>query len=100
MHKEIYAFFIDGNRYAGPYMTFEAAFSYAIKFQTDFRIESLDDKVLATWSLWTGLYKVGVKYKFLIVDNDFNRKIYPDLVGQTLDKAPYGALVQDIEQSS
>lgn len=99
MFREHFVYFIDGGRFAGPFMTLEAAFSYAIKFQADFRIELKDDTILATWSLWTGLHKVGAKYKYLVVDNDFNRKICPDLIGQTLDKAPNGAMVQDVEQA-
>lgn len=97
MFKEHFVYFINGDRYAGPFMSFEAAFSHAIRYQTDFRIENAKEQVLATWSLWTGLYKVGVTYKYLVVDCDFNRKMCPDIVGQIFDKAPQNAIVQDVE---
>lgn len=97
MFKEHFVFFTESKRYAGPFMTFEAAFSHVARHQKDARIELADESVLATWSLWTGLFKVGAKYKFFVVDNEFNRKMVPHLIGQTLDEAPDGAMVQDIE---
>lgn len=100
MFSEHWIYFVDGKTYAGPFLTFQAAFSHVARHQKDARIEDANGNVLATWSLWTGLYKVNVKYKYLVVNNEFNRKNYPDLVGQTLDVAPSYAMVQDVEVSA
>lgn len=97
MFSEHYVYFMDSKSHAGPFFTFEAAFSHLVRYQKDARIETADGTILATWSVWTGLFKLNAKYKFLVVDNDFNREHHPMLVGQTLDIPPKSAIVQDIE---
>lgn len=97
MFIEHYVYFVEGQTYSGPYMTFESAFSHIARHQKDARIETADGKTIATWSTWTGLYKVGAKYKYFVVDNQHNRANYPDLVGKTLDEAPSYAIVKDVE---
>lgn len=98
MFSEHYIYFENAKRYSGPFFTFQAAFNHAIRYQTDFRIED-KDKVLATWSPMTGLYKTNATYKYLVVNNSYNKTNFPNLIGKTLDQAPMGAMVQDIEVS-
>jgi hypothetical protein len=100
MDEKFYVYFVRAKSYAGPFYCFEAAFSHLVRFGKEARIETGDDKVLATWSPWTGLFKVGVKYRYLVVDNEFNRTNHPDIVGQTFDEAPSFAMVQEIEAAS
>lgn len=95
--QKLHVKFTNSNTYSGPFFTFEAAFSHLIKFQTDSSIETDDGKVLATWSLITGLYRVGAKYKYLILDNEHNMNNFPNLIGEELDAAPNGAIVQEVE---
>lgn len=97
MFSKHFVIFTDSKKCDGPFFTFEAAFSHVAKHQKDCRIEDETDKVLATWSLWTGLVKTNVTYKYLVIDNEFNRANFPDLVGQLLDKAPAYAMVRDVE---
>lgn len=95
--QKLYVKFTKSNTYSGPFFTFEAAFSHLIKFQTDSSIETSEGKTLATWSLWSGLYKVGVKYKYLIVNNEYNKTNFSSLIGDIVDVAPNGAMVQEVE---
>lgn len=96
MGEELWVVFEAGG-VKGPFYAFEAAFSAVVKYGKDARIETKDDKVLATWNHWTGLYKVGAKYKYLVVDNEFNRQNYPTLVNQLVDEAPSYAMVREVE---
>jgi hypothetical protein len=95
--EKFYVFFTCSKSYAGPFFSFQAAFSHVVMHKKDARIEDANEKVLATWSLWTGLYKVGAKYKYRVVDNEFNRSQAPHLIGQILDEEPVGLIIQEIE---
>lgn len=97
MDQKLLVYFVDGKRFSGPFLTFEAAFSHITKHQKDARIETEEGQVLATWSLWTGLHRVNASYKYRVVNSEFNKKLAPHLIGKVLDRAPQGLMVQEVE---